>query len=63
MVEYPAGYTCEVFAFRLDSYLLGTLARAEALALAEHLEACAPCAERVELRRGGDGIHRSRTSD
>jgi anti-sigma factor RsiW len=63
MVEYPAGYTCEVFAFRLDSYLLETLARAEALALAEHLEACAPCAERVELRRESDDIHRSRTSD
>ena len=53
--EYPAGYTCDVIALRLDRYVMGTLARADALAVAEHLEACAWCEERFALLRQAGG--------
>jgi anti-sigma factor RsiW len=49
MTEYPAGYTCEVVALRLDRYVAGTLSRTDALSVAEHLEACAWCVERLAL--------------
>ncbi len=59
MTEYPAGYTCEVIALRLDRYIVGALPRADALAVAEHLEACDSCAHllalRVERRLGPSG--------
>jgi hypothetical protein len=55
MTEYPAGYTCEYVALRLDRYVAGFLFRAEALAVAEHLEACAWCIERLVLLRVGLG--------
>lgn len=47
MTEYPSGYTCEVTILRLDRYVAGSLPRADALAVAEHLEACAWCLERL----------------
>lgn len=47
--EYPRGWTCEVTILRLESYVLRTLSRGEALAIAEHLEACPPCAQLVAL--------------
>ena len=50
LVEYPAGWTCEVTILRLESYLLKTLPRREALAIAEHLEACPACAQLIALR-------------
>jgi hypothetical protein len=49
MVEYPPGWTCEQITLRIERYLLISLPRGEALAVAEHLEACAWCAQRVGL--------------
>ena len=58
MTEYPTGYTCEVVAVRLDRYIVGSLPRADALAVAEHLEACAWCLERlVVIRLSAAGRH------
>jgi anti-sigma factor RsiW len=48
-VEYPTGWTCEVTVVKLELYLLGTLTLAEALAVAEHVEACANCAQCLVL--------------
>jgi len=48
-MEYPAGWPCEVTVLRFEHYLLATLTRLEALAVAEHLEACALCAQRLAL--------------
>ena len=44
-MEYPPGCTCVVVLLRLELYLRRTLSRVEALMIAEHLEACAPCAQ------------------
>jgi anti-sigma factor RsiW len=63
MTEYPAGYTCEVTASRLDRYVAGSLQRADALAVAEHLEACAWCAERLALLYADGGNDESRGED
>ena len=49
VVEYPPGWTCEVTVIRLEAYVLRTLSRHEALAVAEHLEACPACAQLVVL--------------
>ncbi len=46
-MEYPPGYTCVVTLSRLEVYLHGSLSRVEAVAVAEHLEACPPCAQRL----------------
>ena len=43
-MEYPPGWTCQVVTLRLEYYLLNTVPRVEALAIAEHVEACEPCA-------------------
>jgi anti-sigma factor RsiW len=51
MLEYPAGWTCERTVLRLELYLLGTLPLSEALAVAEHLEACDGCPQRLVLFR------------
>ena len=51
MVDYPSGWTCERTALRLEPYLLGTLLLSEALAVAEHLEACDGCSQRLVLFR------------
>ena len=64
-MEYPPGYTCAVVLARLEVYVLRTLTRVEALAVAEHLEACPPCAQRLAVlpraagggRTGGRGGH------
>ena len=53
MTEYPAGYTCEVTIVRLERYVAGALPRPESLAVAEHLEACPPCLERLVIIRFG----------
>jgi hypothetical protein len=50
LVEFPPGWTCEVTILRLESYILRTLPRAEALAIAGHLEACPACAQVIALR-------------
>ena len=60
MVEYPAGQTCDVIAVRLESYVLGSLPRRDALGVAEHLEACVWCAERLLLFRVRAGVSQGR---
>jgi hypothetical protein len=62
-MEYPPGCTCALVAARLGGYLRRTLSRLDALVLAEHLEACPPCAQRLDtlLRltegfRSGDAV-------
>lgn len=51
MIDYPPGVTCEVVALRLERYIVRALPWGEALAIAEHLEACVACPERlVRLR-------------
>lgn len=50
-MEYPSAWTCEKTIRQLETYLLGTLLLAEALAVAEHLEACTSCAERLIVFR------------
>jgi len=47
--EYPPGWSCEVVVLRFERYILGTLNRGEALAIAEHLEACIVCAEQLAV--------------
>jgi anti-sigma factor RsiW len=49
MVEYPPGWTCARITLHIERYILSTLARGEALAVAEHIEACAWCAQRLTL--------------
>jgi hypothetical protein len=53
-MEYPQGWTCEVVVFRLESYVRYTLPQGDALALAEHLEACLSCVQllAVKLEQG-----------
>ena len=57
MTDYPPGWTCEASTERVERYLASALPRGEALALAEHLEACPLCAQRLVLRSliGGEG--------
>jgi hypothetical protein len=51
MVVYPKDWTCERTARQLESYLLGTLVLQESLAVAEHIEACSGCAQRLVIYR------------
>jgi hypothetical protein len=44
MMEYPIGWTCELVVVRLELYLRARLPLEDALAIAEHLEACVECA-------------------
>ena len=50
-MEYPPGCTCEVVILRLEYYFLNTVPRVEALAIAEHVEACEPCAHELARLR------------
>lgn len=50
-MEHPSGWTCDRTALQLEPYLHGTLVLVEALAVAEHVEACAGCAQRLVLYR------------
>ena len=50
-LDYPPGWTCERTKLGFEHYLRRTLARLDALALAEHLEACDGCAQRLVLFR------------
>jgi hypothetical protein len=49
--EYPAGWTCGQVTVRFERYLLGTLSLAEALAVADHIEACVRCGQALVLLR------------
>jgi hypothetical protein len=51
MLDYPPGWTCERTELRFESYILRTIPLEEALAAAEHLEACEGCAQRLVLFR------------
>jgi hypothetical protein len=51
MVDHPPGWTCERTVLQFEHYLLSTLLLREALAVAEHLEACDGCAQRLVLYR------------
>jgi hypothetical protein len=51
MLDYPPGWTCKRTTVELERYLLDLLLLREALALAEHLEACPECFERLAVFR------------
>ena len=48
-MDYPAGWTCERTVVHFEVYLFATLPHCEALAVAEHIEACVSCAQRLVL--------------
>jgi hypothetical protein len=48
-MEYPTGWTCEVVVLRLERYRMGALPLGDSLAIAEHLEACLVCYQRLML--------------
>jgi hypothetical protein len=50
-VNYPPDWSCERIALQLERYLLRTLALGDCLAIAEHVEACSGCAQRLVLTR------------
>ena len=50
-MEYPIGWNCELVIVRLELYLGARLPLDDALAIAEHLEACVECAQQLALRR------------
>jgi hypothetical protein len=50
-MDYPAGWTCERTVLLLEQYLRSTIAWGESLAVAEHLEACVGCAQRLVIYR------------
>jgi len=49
MSEFPSGCTCEFTIVRFERYLLATLPWGESLLIAEHIEACVTCAQRLVL--------------
>ena len=51
MAEYPPGWTCEKTLLQFEYYLSSRLQLAQALAGAEHLEACLECAEQLMIVR------------
>jgi hypothetical protein len=50
-LTYPPGWTCDETTVRLERYLLSTLPLGDALAIAEHIEACAWCGQALVLLR------------
>jgi hypothetical protein len=50
-MTYPADWTCERAQVQLERYLLSTLSLGDSLAVAEHLEACVECTQRLVLFR------------
>lgn len=50
-MTYPDGVTCELVSLRLERYLTSALPLGEALVIAEHVEACFECAQRLVLVR------------
>lgn len=51
MMVHPTGWSCERTVQQFERYVLSTVPRLEALAIAEHLEACDGCAHRLVLFR------------
>jgi Putative zinc-finger len=63
-MEYPSGWTCELVTVKIEYYLLGSLPLGEALAVAEHIEACAECSETLVLwKPAGSGPGPGATGD
>ena len=50
-MEYPPDWTCEKTVVQFEYYFLSRLELADALAVAEHLEACPGCAHQLILLR------------
>jgi hypothetical protein len=50
-MDYPPGWTCELTVRQLELHLQLTLPHRDALAVAEHLEACLECAHCLVLLR------------
>jgi hypothetical protein len=50
-MEHPPGWTCEKTVVQFDYYFVSRLKLADALAVAEHLEACPGCAQQLILLR------------
>jgi len=50
-MDYPSGWTCDRTLASFQYYLLDQLQRAEAQAVAEHLEACPGCFHSLVLYR------------
>jgi hypothetical protein len=48
---HPRGWTCERTVLQLEGYLLSTLVLGDSIAVAEHVEACGECAQRLALYR------------
>jgi hypothetical protein len=48
---HPPGWTCQRTRQQFESYLLSALVLQEALALAEHLEACPDCGQQLVVFR------------
>jgi hypothetical protein len=48
-MEYPSGCNCQFTILRFERYLLATLPLGESLLVAEHIEACVTCAQRLVL--------------
>jgi len=48
-MDFPLGWKCDRVIVKLERYLTLSLPRAELLAVAEHIEACAWCAQEVML--------------
>jgi hypothetical protein len=57
-MEYPPGWTCELVTLRMEYYCMDRVPRVEALAIAEHLEACGTCAHRLVFVRVTSGERR-----
>jgi len=50
-MDYPTGWTCERTVLQLEHYLRSTVSLDDSLAVAEHLEACPGCVQRLVLVR------------
>lgn len=51
MLDYPPGWTCEKTRVEFEDYCRSRLQLVQALAVAEHLEACPGCAQQLVLLR------------
>jgi len=59
-MEHPPGWTCEKTVVQFEYYFVSRLKLADALAIAEHLEACPGCAQELILFRLTPGHQQTR---
>jgi hypothetical protein len=50
-MEYPPGWTCEKAVVQFEFYLVSRVQLRDALAIAEHLEACPSCGQELVFYR------------